>query len=366
VKKPESAQRESHVSRNQDSRPNVGVSDVAAERFINTLKANAGKRRRVSIADCFQALYDADPFAIEVAEKRAHLLALLERAAELHVLEFSKTRDRGKPSLPRSVHLADADPPSFPVDRAWSWRSELSWAHEVSLTPYEFETLRAIQDFLRSAGTGRMLVPHRERSLELFGGEKVLDVLVKGRLFAPGRLTLDVLRCKWAPPPLAFERTGNGRVALIVENAATFHTCVAIAKRGGPIGVVGYGAGRAFVASVATFVSIEGIDEIRYAGDLDEAGLAIPAAAELTAATHGVAAIKPANSLWKLLVAHAKPQGGVAVPDDVALDLVAWLPVSLHIEAARLLTSGTRLAQEAVGAELLSSHPEWIDGLASD
>jgi hypothetical protein len=339
------------------------VSDVAAERFIDALRSYAGRRRRVSIADCFQTLYDVDPFAIEDAEKRSQLLGLLGRASSMRVLEMSKARDRGRPALPRSIRLLESAPPPVPIDTSWSWRSELSWAHDLALTAYEFETLRAVQDFLRNGSANHTRVPHRERSLQLFGGEKILDDLTKGRLFAPGRLTLDVLRCWWAPPPLAFERTGHGRIALIVENAATFHTCVGAAKRGGPIGLVGYGAGRAFVASVATFTTLADIDEIRYAGDLDEAGLSIPVAAELTAATHGLPPIKPALSLWQLLMSHAKPQRGVAVPDDVAADLAAWLPPSLREEATRLLVVGMRLAQEAVGTELLSSNPDWIEGL---
>lgn len=332
---------------------------LAAERFVASLRLVAGRRRRVAIDDCFDALYDSDPFAIEAADKRARLAEVLATCAAAKKVELSKARDRGRPSLPRSVLFPDVEPSPQDCGRDWPWRSELAWAAELRLSPYEFEVLRIVQDFLRTGGATRLIVPHRERSLELFAHEKSLDALVAGRLFAPDRLTLSQLRCRWAPPPLAFTRVGGGDVALVVENAATYHSCAATARPDGAIGVIVYGAGRAFVAAVAGINAIPGVTSVQYAGDLDAAGLAIPHAADVTAAMHGVPAVRPATRLWELLFERGRPQSTQAVAEEVAVELSGWLPDELRDRACRLLIEGKRIAQEAVGTEVLAADGSW-------
>jgi hypothetical protein len=324
----------------------------------------AGRRRRLSLEDCFQALQDVDPRAIDAPDQRAQLRQLLEECQAAGLIELSAAHDRGQPQLPRSIRRTDARPsPPQQLPLEWPWRAELAWASELRPTLAEFETLRAIQDFLRGGGGRRIVVAHRERSLELFGDEKAIDRFVRGRLFAEGRLSLDLLRCRWAPPPLAFERVGPGSVALVVENASAWHSCLATVRASGPVGVVAYGAGRAFEASAAGLAKIGGITAIRYAGDLDAAGLAIPIACDSAREIHGIPAVLPANGLWRMLIDHATPRLGTKVDPDVALELVAWLPTDLQDRAAATLINGTRLPQEAVSLETLEQHPEWVDHL---
>lgn len=332
---------------------------LAAERFINALRLLAGRRRRVAIDDCFDALHDSDPFAIEAVDKRARLAEILTACSEAGVVESSKATDRGRPALPRSVRLLDADVAPIDHGRDWPWRAELAWVAELRLTAFEFATLRSVQEFLRGGGAMRRLVPHRERSLELFDHEKALDTLVSTRLFAPDRLTLELMRCWWAPPPLAFERVGDGSTALVVENAASYHSCVAAARPDAGIGVVVYGAGRAFIASVAGLRGIPGVKAVLYIGDLDAAGLAIPHAADVASAMHGAPAVRPAARLWAMLLKRGRPQPAAPVPPDVAADLCAWLPAKLQDRACKLLVDGYRVAQEAVGIEVLSADTSW-------
>lgn len=329
------------------------------ERFVGALRVVAGRRRRLAIGDCFEALYDADPFAIDAADKRARLAAMLSGCASAGVLAPSKAHDRGRPALPSSVRFTDVEPPRAAHGRDWSWRAELGWAAELQLSAYEFEVLRAMQEFLRTGGASRFLVPHRERSLEILGHEKALDALVGGRLFHRDRLTLELLRCSWAPPPLAFARVGAGHVALVVENAAAYHSCVAAARPDGVIGVVVYGAGQSFVASVAGIRSIPGVTAVRYAGDLDGAGLAMPDAADVTALAHGVPSVRPAARLWTMLLELGRPQPAEPLAADAASELCLWLPEELRERACRLLVEGKRIAQESVGAEMLARDPSW-------
>lgn len=336
---------------------------VVAERFLAALHVIAGRRRRVAVEDCFEALYDSDPFAIEAPDKRARLAEILAACASAGLIEIPKGRDRGRPPLPRSLRLTGVDVPTGSFGRDYPWRADLAWVSELNLTAFEFETLRAIQAFLLDGGMSRTIVPHRERSLELFAHEKALDSLVSGRLFGPGRLSLDLLRCRWAPPPLAFSRVGPGSIALVIENAATYHSCVATARADGAIGVIVYGAGRAFVSSVAGMPTIPGIRAIAYAGDLDAAGLSIPHAADCAAAIHGVAAVRPAARLWRKLLACGRASPTTPVQEDVAVELCTWLPVDLRERAKVLLMEGKRIAQEAVGTEALHADAGWCDDL---
>src|SRR5438105_1999563 len=81
---------------------------------------------------------------------------------------------------------------------------------------------------LRDQGTEATIVPTGERSLDLFGDEKRLDVLRRNRrLFAPGRLSLEMLRARLFAPPFAYRRIGQGGVALVLENVATYHSALA-------------------------------------------------------------------------------------------------------------------------------------------
>jgi hypothetical protein len=47
------------------------------------------------------------------------------------------------------------------------------------------------------------------------------------------------------------------------------------------------------------------------------------------------------------------------VSQDVAEQLVRWLDPAHHHQVSRLLRSGQRSAQEAVGLRHLSSHDDW-------
>jgi hypothetical protein len=344
--------------------PHSAVLSTAGERFFSALEVVGGARRRLSIDECFDALYEADPYAFDAPDKRARLAHVLHDCVAAGVIELSAVTDRGRPSLPRSVRRTGADAPA--LDRgatSWPWRAELAWAAELSLTRGEFESLRAVQEFLRSGGSERPLVPHRERSLELFGYEKALDRLSRGRLFATGRLALATLRCWWAPPPLAVHRVGQGTIALVVENPAAWHSCIATLPGDGPVGLVAYGAGRAFGISVTALAEFADVSAICYAGDLDAAGLGIPIAADAAANARGLPSVRPALSLWRLLFEVGASQQGIAVPSDVATELAAWLPAELRDRAVSFLTAGRRLPQEAVGLEVLSRGGQWWEEL---
>lgn len=339
---------------------------LAAERFSGCLDMIAGRRKRIALDDCFRAMYELDPSTIDAPDKRARLRELITTCQAAGVLTPAAATDRGRPPLPRSVTRTSGTFPTVSAVPAWPWRGELAWASELTLTLDEFEILRAVQEFLRADGSRRMVLPHRERSLELFGHEKTLDRIVRGRLFESGRLSFELLRARWCPPPLAWREVGRGSIALVVENACIWHSVVEALPAVTDVGLVAYGGGAMFSASVASFIDVPRIRAIRYAGDLDAAGLAIAQLADETAQRCGVPRVLPATSLYRIMLAKGRPQPAQQVPDDVADELAAWLPADLRTPAAANLKAGVRLAQEAVTLEVLANDPQWARQLDSD
>ncbi|HUQ01717.1 MAG TPA: hypothetical protein VM261_04440, partial [Kofleriaceae bacterium] len=82
---------------------------------------------------------------------------------------------------------------------------------------------------------------------------------------------------------------------------------------------------------------------------------------DVTAALHGVPAVRPAARLWEMLFEHGRLQSTPAVAEEVALELSGWLPMELRDRACRLLVEGKRIAQEAIGTELLSADGSWCN-----
>jgi hypothetical protein len=152
----------------------------------------------------------------------------------------------------------------------------------------------------------------------------------------------------------------------VVENACIWHSLVEALPPGTDIGLVAYGGGAMFSASVASFTDAPRIQAIRYAGDLDAAGLAIALLADETAQRCDLPRVRPATSLYRLMLAGGRPQPAQSVPGDVADELAAWLPVDLQARAAANLMAGVRLVQEAVTLEVLANDSRWAYQLESD
>jgi hypothetical protein len=199
-----------------------------------------------------------------------------------------------------------------------------------------------------------------------FGDEKALYGLAGTALFGPGRISWELLRCHPVHPPFVWREAGTGSVLLVVENQATFDSLSRVLPDDAPVGVLAYGAGNHFTASVASATDLpRPVDRISYFGDVDAQGLAIPVRAGMVAATMGLPRIEPAGALYELLFVHGRPavHGGGPIDALAADNRVAWLPAHLRSAAARLLGEGKRLAQEWVGLEVLEHDLSWLGRL---
>lgn len=345
------------------------VETPLARRFAAALADLVPGRLRIRVEAYAAAFLTVEPALATSPDRRARLAAVIEELLAAGVIQVSRALERTEmPSLPRFIIPLDRvnDPPVGYEASSYAWRPELAWAARLPIRRSEFDALRAIQVFLRDQEATGPIVPTGERSLELFGDEKRLDVLRRNRrLFSAGRLSLQMLRTRSFSPPFAYRRVGAGPVALVLENVATYHSVLTNVPRDGPIGLVIFGAGGNFSASVSYLVELamEGpasaIREIRYFGDLDRRGLEIPIAADAAGREAGLPAVRPAVGLWTRLLHVGVRSAHPPVDAQTADQLIAWLPLPLRAGARQILISGARLAQEAVGTDLLGRDLAW-------
>jgi hypothetical protein len=338
-------------------------------RFVTRLEAYTPGRHRIPLAAYTAAFLAVEPAIATDPDRRTRLWAALTELIAIGVIRWSHKVDRTElPALPCFLVLLTriVDPPVDPEAARFPWRPELVWARRLPLRRSEFDALKAIQLFLRDRAASAPMAPLGERSLQIFGDEKKLDGLRKNRrLFAPGRLSLDSLKAKAYAPPFAYRKVGEGPVALVLENVATYHSVLALLRVDSPVGLVIFGGGTNFVASVAYLAELAAdgvasqIRHIRYFGDLDRAGLQIPMAADRVARELGLPPVLPAVDLWTRLVRQGTPGKDDPVGVDTARQVVRWLPEPLRANAATILTAGRRIAQESVGTEELMKDGVW-------
>jgi hypothetical protein len=349
--------------------PDAASPAVATETALGDCAARVAARlatwprATVTQDELWQLLDEADPSSAGHASRRALLAAVVTELVDASVVQLPSARlmDRtAHPPLPKRVSLLGRSPqPPSPrrVARAVPWRPELAWAATAELTHAQLDTLQLLNVWFRDAEP-TCDVPMRERSLEIFGNEKALDRLVGSVLFGPNRLSLSQLRAYRSRPPLPVVRLGDGHILLVVENSDTFDTMVRVLDGDpGDVGLVAWGAGAAFEASVASVGKLAGITRVLYFGDIDADGLRFPTSASALAIGLGLPAVHPAEALYRLLFEHGRrATGGQRVDASHAASLASWLPADLWRFAIELLSAGDRLAQEAVGTELLAAH----------
>jgi hypothetical protein len=327
-------------------------------------------RRRVLLGELWDLLDQIDPSSRMDVRRRRVLSELITELATVKAAQLPAARsyDRSEiPALPSFLTLP-RDSPATEPRKPVAWHPSLAWVPQASLTRSQMQTVEQANQWLHDS-RDPLVVPSRERSLEVFGNEKALDRLVGTALFGPGRLSLELLRCHRVVPRLHCEAVGDGGLLLVLENSDTFDSVLTVLRdRGGHrVGLVGWGAGTGFEASVLSIAHIDRtIAEVRYFGDLDENGLRVPVNAAALAAGAGLPLVRPAAGLYSVMLRRGSPQPGQRkLAPETAANLASWLGPDHYAQAARLLTEGERVAQEAVGLSYLSRHEGWLDDLRS-
>lgn len=325
-------------------------------------------RQRVQLAELWSLVDEVDPTSRLDVRRRRILSELIAELAGAQVVELPAARSYDhteNPPLPRFLVVRREATPLSPR-KPVVWHPVLAWVPRAGLTRSQEDTMEQVNQWLHRS-RDHLVVPSRERSLEVFGDEKALDRLVGTVLFGPGRLTLELLRCQRVVPRLHCEPAGDGDVLLVVENSNTFNSILTVLRdrEDHRVGLVGWGVGAGFEASILSIPLVgRPVNEIRYFGDLDENGLRIPANASIVAQAEGLTTVMPASGLYDALLQRGvRQQGQRRLSSEAAVQLVGWLDQSQQASAAALLTEGTRMAQEAVGLSYLASHDDWLAGI---
>jgi hypothetical protein len=202
-------------------------------------------RRRVLLPELWELLDQIDPSSRLDVRRRRILSELITELAAVNVagLPAARSYDRSEnPALPSFLILPRDSPATEPLKRV-VWHPSLAWVPRASLARSQMHTVEQVNQWLHDS-RDPLVVPSRERSLEVFGNEKALDRLVGTALFGPGRLSLELLRCRRVVPRLHCEAAGDGGLLLVVENSDTFDSVLTVLRdRGGHrVGLVGWGA----------------------------------------------------------------------------------------------------------------------------
>lgn len=331
------------------------------ERFIAALRAEAQCAARLNLDGIQRAFSAALPHLDGAPDRRTKLAAVLDSLRTRNIIRVPADRRRGwqprpLPALPLSItfqrplvqETVSFDHKSFP------------WACEMAFVA-EFPTLRSLDDvmrlhkFFKDGGGGSPIVPTKERSWQIFGEEKRLEELHGGQLFAKGRLSLDLLRCRSITQILAVSRAPRAVAApfLIVENESTFHSlCRLNSQLCEYVGVI-FGSGNVVLKAVDFLHDLGravGITTFRYFGDLDPRGLRIPfALCRLMAKCNLTLTLE--ESLYAELL--RTPITSVGRPQHADDEVMAWVPQSLREEVRKKLSNVGRVAQESLGWERL-------------
>jgi hypothetical protein len=242
--------------------------------------------------------------------------------------------------------------------RDFPWCAEMAFLRDTRVS-LRFEDLRRLHDFFVGGGSARRLVPIKERSLQIFGDEKRLDLVAATILFREDRLTLDHLRCFVVAEPLGWRRgPQSAGPVLVLENAATWDSFCRWNDRVGWFSAVVYGGGNRFAESVGflaeIFREIGGVRSVRYFGDLDPAGLRIPQRASVRALRAGLPGAAAYHACYRWLLRTAGDRSVCADTEETAQrDECDWLGENAD-GAWAVLSRGHRVAQEHLNAEVLA------------
>jgi Uncharacterized protein conserved in bacteria C-term(DUF2220) len=197
----------------------------------------------------------------------------------------------------------------------------------------------------------------RERSLEIFDDEKVLENIVIGPLFGRERLSFDLLETFPCWPPVEQLNLGSGPW-LIIENYTTYYSISSRAKELDFAGRVVWGSGNQVGTRLSALVAATGPPPACwYFGDIDAGGFRAAKLAVTRAAALHLPAMSPALGLYDLALRHGttRQAGRGQVPGELGTWTRTWLGDLVGEPASDIVKRGLRIVQEYVGSELLAT-----------
>ncbi len=342
------------------------MTPTTAEDFLHQLLEVAGGRKRIVAHDYRRVFAEMCPILPppEARTKLAGWLSLLLETNDLVLPKGRRLYDRsGSGDLPAWVELVRPDEltEALPVDpETYAWAPELRFACTIH-DARQLHVLLSVQQFLADGGRQRPLVPVKERSVELLGKEKRLEMMRNSTLFLPGRLSFELLRCFPVPPPIVWESShadGGPRPVIVLENHSTYHSFRRWNQDSNVFAAVVYGSGDALKASAPGLAevvrSLSWDGRFFYFGDIDPEGFLIPLAASAALSTVELSGLTVHRGCYLRLLERANH---VSLPsgDKLALpqDCKTWLGNDLALKIEHWFDRGIRVPQELVGWDQL-------------
>ena len=340
--------------------------EARLQRFQDGLRS--GDRRTVRNTEIWSAFTAAYSDLPSGPERRLWLLAALKELAARGAIRLpvrhGKQWDHGSEiALPTAVSVVnvvvnDTEQVQW---RQFPWHPQLQWALQLrQLAADQVSFLMKVHEGLVE-GWFAQSECFKYRSLQLTGDEKRLEILRKGILFGPGRLTLGILGCEPDALPLATELLTSAPTMVIFENAAPFMLARALATNmpHPRIGRIAYGAGKQVLKAVDYIPMIRPkISEIFYVGDLDAEGVRI--GADLQRLSKSVA-VRPAHEFHDAMLTSAVKLGspkGWLVKDGHPLELgephISFLASDIRPKVAALIEAGRRVPEEVLSRRTMS------------
>ena len=301
-------------------------------------------------------------------ERRRWLLAVLEQLAKRGDIQLpvrhGKLWDRSNaivlPTIIKLVVDNDEHDAKIPW-RNFPWHPDLQWVLQCQASPDQVAFLKRVNEGVVE-GWFVQQECFKYRSLQLTGDEKRLERFLKGILFGPDCLTLEMLGCGRDALPLATEHISSEATMIIFENAAPFMLARSIAAttNSSRFGRLAYGAGTQVLKAAAYFAMIDPpLKEILYVGDLDAEGLRI-ARPDLQRLSKSVS-VRHAHEFYRAMVKSAIdlgfPEGWPVKYDripDMSELILSVLPSDLRQNVQALVASGRRIPEEVLSRATMS------------
>ncbi len=340
------------------------------ERFAGLIRRHL--RNRIDGETLWRMFAAAFPVRPQGAEERRWFLDALMGLARQEVIRLPPARS---PRWDRSLGLAvpgSVDRVMAPMtakDTSWRlfpWHPALQWIADL---PQISEQQIVFLHRVHGAMVGGWLekpAPLKYRSLQLTGHEKGLARLMSTHLFGPGRLSLELLGCVREAVPLAWESVSEHPSMLVFENAGPFWVARQTLGRMSdpPYGMVGYGGGKSFQASLQHLLTIgRPLKSIHYVGDMDASGLKIAEAARHAAGRIDLPQILPAPGFHLAMLEAAGrfgypkgwPAGSGGDPIEGDGGFLNSFSRDLRKRILAIVNSGRRIPEEVLGPDEMAA-----------
>jgi hypothetical protein len=324
--------------------------------LIGTLRALHHKR--ITLDELRRCWLELHPEQLQHPERDALLLAELEKLARAGALALparASYERRGNPCMPKFVTLANDAPKPAPEN----WES-IAWVPELgfwtTLVRSELQTARAINTWLLHRRGRFRRVPLRERSLEIFGDEKYLDVRVRANALFGGQLPLSAIGAFIVPHPLPYRAipAPEGPL-LVVENHHTYWSLAEWNLTTRRYAAVVYGSGQALGKEAAALEEVMrecAANGALYFGDLDPRGILIPLQFNSTSRL----SLQPAVDLYRMALEMGVRRIGVTRMPGDETHASQWI-AACAADLTALWNSGRWIPQESIGTEQLFADP---------